>query len=60
VGHPSITLESWKDGPYLEFIRKSTHGEFRVADKSGHWIQRDQPELVLQAIEDVSGEAKTR
>ena len=32
---------------------RSTHGEFRVAEKSGHFIQRDQPELVVQAIRDV-------
>ena len=32
----------------------STHGEFRLAEKSGHFIQRDQPELVIQAIRDVS------
>jgi len=28
--------------------------EFRLAEKSGHFIQRDQPELVIQAIRDVS------
>jgi len=31
----------------------STHGEFRVAEKRGHFIQRDQPDLVIAAIHDM-------
>jgi len=38
-----------------DLATRSTHGEFRLAEKSGHFIQRDQPELVIQAIRDVSG-----
>jgi pimeloyl-ACP methyl ester carboxylesterase len=37
-----------------DLAKRSTHGEFRLAEKSGHFIQRDQPELVIQAIRDVS------
>lgn len=37
-----------------DLASRSTRGEFRLAEKSGHWIQRDQPELVIQAIRDVS------
>jgi pimeloyl-ACP methyl ester carboxylesterase len=37
-----------------DLANRSTHGEFRLAEKSGHFIQRDQPELVIQAIRDVS------
>jgi pimeloyl-ACP methyl ester carboxylesterase len=37
-----------------DLVRRSTHGEFRLAEKSGHFIQRDQPELVVEAIRDVS------
>jgi pimeloyl-ACP methyl ester carboxylesterase len=33
--------------------KRSTHGEFRLAEKSGHFIQRDQPELVIEAIRDI-------
>lgn len=33
-------------------------GEFRLAEKGGHFIQRDQPELVIQAIRDVATLAK--
>ena len=33
---------------------RSSRGEFRLAEKSGHFIQRDQPELVIQAIRDIS------
>lgn len=37
-----------------DLAMRSTHGEFRLAEQSGHLIQRDQPELVIQAIRDVS------
>lgn len=37
-----------------DLAKRSTHGEFRLAERSGHFIQRDQPELVIQAIRDVS------
>jgi pimeloyl-ACP methyl ester carboxylesterase len=37
-----------------DLAKRSSHGEFRLAEKSGHFIQRDQPELVVQAIRDVS------
>lgn len=36
-----------------DLAKRSTHGEFRVAEKSGHFIQRDQPDLVIAAIHDV-------
>jgi pimeloyl-ACP methyl ester carboxylesterase len=37
-----------------DIAKRSTHGEFRLAEKSGHFIQREQPELVIRAIRDVS------
>ena len=37
-----------------DLAKRSTHGEFRLAEKSGHFIQRDQPELIIQTIRDVS------
>ena len=43
-----------------DVAKRSTHGEFRLAEKSGHFIQRDQPELVIQAIQDVSRAATAR
>ena len=54
-----MTEEQWAawDRIWREFqkdlARRSTRGEFRAAEKSGHWIQRDQPEIVVQAIRDV-------
>lgn len=46
------------DRTWREFQRdlaaRSAHGELRIADKSGHFIQQDQPVLVMQAIRDVS------
>lgn len=36
-----------------DLAKRSTHGELRIAEKSGHFIQRDQPDLVIAAIRDV-------
>ena len=43
-----------------DLAKRSPRGEYRLAQKSGHWIQRDQPELVVQAIRDVCRMAGTR
>ena len=43
-----------------DLAKRSPHGEYRLAQKSGHWIQRDQPEVVVQAIRDVCRTASTR
>jgi pimeloyl-ACP methyl ester carboxylesterase len=54
-----MTEEQWAawDRIWREFqqdmAKRSTHGEFRIAEKSGHFIQHDQPEVVIQAIRDV-------
>ncbi len=37
------------------FARRSPHGQHIVAAKSGHWIQLDEPELVVQAIREMAG-----
>lgn len=44
---------TWK-GFQEDLARRSTHGELRIAQKSGHFIQEDSPDLVIQAIRDVS------
>ncbi len=36
-----------------DLAKRSTHGEFRVAEQSSHDIHLQQPELVIQAIRDV-------
>ena len=36
-----------------DLAKRSTHGELRIAEESGHFIQLDQPELVIQAIHDL-------
>jgi pimeloyl-ACP methyl ester carboxylesterase len=36
-----------------DLAKRSTHGEFRLAGQSGHFIQLDQPSLVIKAISDV-------
>jgi pimeloyl-ACP methyl ester carboxylesterase len=56
-----MTEEQWAAWDHIwrafqeDLAKRSTHGEFRLAEESGHFIQRDQPELVIQAIRDVSG-----
>jgi len=42
-----------------DLASRSKYGELREAEKSGHYIQRDQPELVVQAIKDVIRESAT-
>jgi pimeloyl-ACP methyl ester carboxylesterase len=37
----------------VDLAQRSTRGEFRLAERSRHFIQRDQPEMVIQAIRDV-------
>jgi pimeloyl-ACP methyl ester carboxylesterase len=37
-----------------DLAKRSTRGELRVAEASGHFIQWDQPELVIQAIRDLT------
>lgn len=36
-----------------DLARRSAHGQFRIAEKSGHFIQIDQPDVVIQAIRNV-------
>jgi pimeloyl-ACP methyl ester carboxylesterase len=42
-----------------DLVSRSKYGHLREARKSGHYIQRDQPELVIQAIKDVIRESAT-
>ena len=57
---PQMTEEQWAvwDRTWRELqedlARRSIRGEFRLAGQSGHFIQLDQPELVIEAILDVS------
>lgn len=41
-----------------ELVRRSGKGRQIIAEKSGHFIQRDQPELVIEAIRQVLEEAR--
>jgi pimeloyl-ACP methyl ester carboxylesterase len=40
------------------WTRRSPRGRHIIARKSGHWIQLDEPELVVQAIQEMLGIAK--
>jgi hypothetical protein len=42
-----------------DLANRSKHGQLREAKTSGHYIQRDQPELVTQSIRDVIRESAT-
>lgn len=48
VGRERIWRELQED-----LAKRSTHGDFRVAEQSEHNIHLEQPELVIQAIRDV-------
>jgi pimeloyl-ACP methyl ester carboxylesterase len=38
-----------------DLAARSPKGQLRVAEKSGHFVQLDQPEMVIQAIRDLLG-----
>jgi pimeloyl-ACP methyl ester carboxylesterase len=42
----------WR-GFQKDLATRSTHGELRIAEESGHFIQWDQPGMVIQAIRDL-------
>jgi pimeloyl-ACP methyl ester carboxylesterase len=37
-----------------DLAKRSPKGQFRVAERSGHFVQTDQPELVIQAIRELA------
>jgi pimeloyl-ACP methyl ester carboxylesterase len=49
----SSTAEQLKERDAL--ARRSPRGQHIIAAKSGHWIQLDEPELVVQAIREMAG-----
>jgi hypothetical protein len=49
---PEENLERWQ-GLQTELAALSSEGELVLAETSGHYIQLDQPELVIDAIQQV-------
>ena len=45
---------------HIELAAQSSRGKRVVAEKSGHYIQLEQPELVLDAIREVVEAARQR
>lgn len=45
-------LQFWMDR-HREFLRQVPDGKLVLAEKSGHYVQQDEPELVVQAIKQV-------
>jgi len=42
-----------------DLVRRSTRGQLIVAEGSGHYIQLDRPDLVIDAINDVVRSVRT-
>jgi len=41
--------ENWKE-MQIDLVSRSTNSKYVVAEKAGHVIQRDEPELIFNAI----------
>ena len=52
---PSADLQRVEQELQLEFLTLSPKSSHVIAEKSGHWIQNDQPELVIEAIRTIIG-----
>ena len=52
---PSAELQCVERELQIEFLKLSPKSSLVIAEKSGHWIQNDQPELVIDAIRKVMG-----
>lgn len=54
-----MTEEQWAGwdriwrGFQEDLAKRSIHGEFRLAQRSGHMIPLDQPEVIIQSIQDL-------
>jgi pimeloyl-ACP methyl ester carboxylesterase len=60
ISHGKSTVDApdawegiWR-GLQQDLAKRSPRGQFRIAEQSGHFIQLDQPDMVIQAIRDVS------
>jgi pimeloyl-ACP methyl ester carboxylesterase len=45
-------LQFWTER-HREFLKRTPHGRLVLAEKSGHYIQADEPEVVIRAVEEV-------
>jgi pimeloyl-ACP methyl ester carboxylesterase len=60
AGWPADALEQlWRD-LQTDLSHRTAHGTLVLADKSGHFIHRDQPQLVLDAVQSVVTAARGR
>lgn len=51
-------FQRWKVARHRALAERSSRGQLVVADRSGHYIQFDQPELVVAAIRDAVAAAR--
>ena len=59
---PIVVVSSGHQSPdtiarHRALARLSSHGRHVIAERAGHWIQFDDPELVIATIRDVWGDA---
>ena len=63
-GQPNDRLANQLDKAHeleeRDLASRSSDAKFLVAEKSGHFIHRDQPDLVVQAIRTVVDSARSR
>lgn len=52
---PSVELQRVERELQLKLLDLSSSSSHVIAEQSGHWIQKDQPELVIAAIQNVMG-----
>lgn len=50
---PLVVLSASGSEAHARMAAASSAGQMRIAEKSGHWIQLDQPELVVAAIREI-------
>ncbi len=57
-GFVESAAQRWKVSRHRELANSSSRGRVIVAKRSGHYIQFDEPELVVSAIRDVADAAR--
>lgn len=56
-GMPSQRFDAWLDAH--RGLARAANGEWRMAERSGHMVPRDQPQAVVDAVQDVLARATT-
>jgi pimeloyl-ACP methyl ester carboxylesterase len=54
----TVSMDQVSQGLQQELVSQSSQGEQVIAEESGHFIQWDQPELVIDAIQKMVEQAR--